>query len=138
MSEPTNKRSDRLAQLCDVTEHPVCFGFPEREPFVAKFLELLSTEGVVAHAAVPSYFLTERNVAPNYRGDLSKIPKGQCGYQEIFKLQLLLGLPDLHHNKGTLAYCSMSGDAIHLVDQMDQGPSTMLKQAAVIEDLFIW
>jgi hypothetical protein len=127
-----------LKSLWDTTPHPRSFGFTEGDSFVAKFMELLSTRDGVAHGTVPPYFLTERKVAPIYSCPAAKTREGHCDYGKTSKLLLLLRLPDLQQDEGTLAYCSMSGNAVHLVDEVDQGPSTVLKQAAIIEEIFIW
>lgn len=132
------KRSDFLAGLWDVTECPGPFGFPERELFVAKFMEFLSTRAGVAYGHAPRYFLTERKVARHYDRGLSIIQRGHCDNHRIPKLLPSLKLPDLSLDEGTLAYCSMSEDVVDLVDRVDQGPSAVLKRAAVIEDVFIW
>lgn len=127
-----------LTSVWDTTDHPRSFGFTEGDSFVAKFMELLATRGGVAHGTVPPYFLTERKVTPIYSCPSAKTREGHCDYGKTSKLLLLLRLPDLRQDEGTLAYCSMSGNAMNLVDEVNQGPSTVLKQAAVIEDIFIW
>jgi len=134
----STSRSRRIEDLWDFTEQPESFGFPDRESFVAKFMELLSTDVGVAYPAVPPFFLTDRKVFLRYSCISPKIHKGHCDYRKTSELQLLLHLPDLKQDEGTLAYCFMSGDTVHLVNGVDQGPSNMLKQAAIIEDILIW
>ena len=118
--------------------HPWCFGFTGFEEFAAKFTQVVSTKIDVAYANVPPYFLTERKITSAAVGGRSITRKGHCDHSEAYKLQLLLNLPELQYEKGAVAYCSMSGDALHLVDEADQGPSATLKQAAIIEEIFIW
>lgn len=134
----STKRIDLLAGVWDVTERHRSFGFPEREPFVAKFMAFLSTRAGGAYGYAPRYFLTERKVARRYDGGSSMIQMGHCDDRGMSKLLPSLKLPDLNLDEGTLAYCSMSEDVVDLVDGVDQGPSAVLKRAAVIEEIFIW
>jgi hypothetical protein len=114
-------------------------GFVEDcDTFVAKLTEVSSVETRSSYTIVPPYFLTERKVASVHHNGPAKTRKGHCDHQEASKLQLLLDLPALENARGSLAYCSMSGDALNLVDEADKGPSATLKQAAIMEGIFVW
>ena len=82
--------------------------------------------------------MTERKIASANFGHRPLTRKGHFDHLGASKLQLLLNVPELQYERGAVAYCSMSGDALHLVDEADQGPSATLKQAAIIEEIFIW
>ena len=132
-------RRDRILEHIWTNAYPALLaGSAEAEEFVAKFTELVSTRARVSYEFVPRFFLTRRKVYGFYGSGRRETHEGHCDDSQPSKLQLLLGLPDLQLGDGTLAYCSMFGDAIELVDEVDQGPSTVLKQAAIIEDVFIW
>jgi hypothetical protein len=66
------------------------------------------------------------------------IHEGILDHQEKSELEQLLGLPDLESTEGSLAYYLSSGKRASLVLKVDQGPSTKLKQAAIVEEIFIW
>jgi hypothetical protein len=57
--------------------------------------------------------------------------------QEKSELEQLLGLPGLGSTEGFFAYCLSSGKTASLVHEMTQGRSSKLKQAAIIEEIFI-
>jgi hypothetical protein len=132
-------RRDRiLAHVWTFAEPALTAGSAESEAFVAMFTELVSTQADVSYEAVPPFFLTKRKVYGHYGSGRLETYEGHFDDGETSKLQLLLALPDLLLGDGTLAYCSMFGDTINLVDGLDQGPSTTLKRAAVLQDTFVW
>lgn len=99
------------------------FGLTGYDTFVVKLTQWLSAKVGVTYAAVPPYFLTDRKVVAAHGGGPPNDRKGYCDRWETRKLQLLLDLPDLHGDKGTLAYGSLSRNAMGLLDNVDQGPS---------------
>ncbi|GAB7322667.1 hypothetical protein MBLNU13_g03572t2 [Cladosporium sp. NU13] len=122
----------------------VCFrnhvwspGFTNAAACKAKLKQVTSTRVDAAYADVKFQFITQRKAGTTQNGTFT-IHEGIIDPQKRSKLEQLLGLPDLESTEGSLAYCVSSGKRTSLVLKMDQGPSTKLKQAAIIEELFIW
>lgn len=111
--------------------------FTDAEAFVAKLTQVTSTRVDAAYVAIPSNFITQRKPGTRYVG-LFQTREGLASRREKLELEQLLGLPDLDSTDGLLAYCSRSGKTASLVREMEQGRSARLKQAAIIEEIFIW
>lgn len=137
-NEYLSRHSTALSSAWNLIIDPWCFGFTGLGDFMAKFTQGVFTKNDVPYASVPPYFLTERKIASAVFGGRPVTRKGHCDHLEASKLQLLLNIPELQYERGAVAYCSMSGSALYLVDDADQGPLATLKQAAIIEEIFIW
>jgi hypothetical protein len=127
-------RNDNLSEARVGTSHMWLSGSNGFNALRTKLAEVTSTRIDAAYSVVPFYFLTKRKV---FRHD-EKTRKGLCKHPEMSKLERLLGLPELDHIECPLAYCSMAESTAQLVRKVDQGPSTRLKEAAIIEKIFIW
>ena len=112
-------------------------GFTDVQAFVAKLTQVTSTRVDVAYAAIPSNFITRRKLDTRYIGPF-QTHEGLVNRQGDTELEQLLGLPDLDSTDGLLAYCSSSRKTASLVRELKQGRSARLKQAAIIEEIFVW
>lgn len=122
--------------LC-IRNHLWSPNFTDAEAFMAKLTQVTSTRVDVAYGAIPSNFITRRKLDVRYIGS-SETREGLANLQEETELEQLLGLPDLDSTDGCLAYCSSSGQTASLIRELKQGRSARLKQAAMIEEIFIW
>lgn len=127
----------RMAVDMCLRDHVWSPGFRNAEAFIAKLTQVTSTRVDVAHVVMPSNFITRRKLDTKYMGS-SQTRERLGNPQEETELEQLLGLPDLDPTDGWLAYCSSSGKTASLVREMEQGRSARLKQAAIIEEIFIW
>ena len=118
-------------------DHVWSHGFTDTEAFKAKVIQVTSTKIDPAYAAVPSDFVTQRTVAARHSWQ-SKTHPGVSNHWDNLKLEQLFGLPDLESKEGSVAYCISSGEIADLLREVQQGRTTRLKQAMIIEDLFIW
>jgi hypothetical protein len=128
--------SNKAVTLCQ--DQRWSHGITDLEAFGAKFAQVRFVSLDAAYAAVPSRFITRRKIAAGVTGPLETRP-GFVNRSQISKLERLLDLPDLQSKEDSLAYCSSSVvDTALLIRKVDQGPSTGLKQAAIIEQIFIY
>ena len=139
LPELTRRRTIHLDVSIDVcfSSHVWSRGFADARACEAKLKQVTSTRLDAAYAAVTLHFITQRK-AGTMQNSRFTVHEGIVDPQKQSELEQMLGLPDLNSTKGWLAYCLSSGKRASLVLGMDQGPSTMLKQAAVVEDIFIW
>ena len=113
-------------------------GFADAKAFLTKLAQVTSTRVDALYAAIPSIFITERKVDDTRKIAQLQTHQGFANRREKSELEQLLGLPDLDSTEGMLAYCSSSRKPASLVHGMAQGRSSKLKQAAIIEEIFIW
>lgn len=128
----------RMAVTLCLQNHVWSPGFADAEAFIAKLAQVTSTRVDAAYVAVPSNFITKRKVDDTKYMYRLQTHEGLADRREKFELEQLLGLPDLGPTEGSLAYCLSSGETASLVCSMTQGRSSKLKQAAIIEEIFIW
>lgn len=141
MSEPdiTEEHIWQLGLVVDGCFHNRIWshGFMDAEALQAKLTEVASTRVAATYAAIPSNFITRR-MAGTMREEPFSFHQGLANDRETSELAQLLGLADLDSTEGSLAYCLRSGKTASLVHEMAQGRSSKLKQAAIIEEIFIW
>jgi hypothetical protein len=82
---------------------------------------------------IPSIVHTTR--ALTFRGMYQEIPGDYSSQDAVF--HKLLGLPLLDADK-TLAFCSHKFETFVLFAKVASGPSTLLQQAGVLEDIYVW
>jgi hypothetical protein len=92
-----------------------------------------SCSDLAAYPLIPSIFHTRR--ALFYHGMHEEIPGDYSSQNPMF--HTLLGLPLLDADD-SLAFCSHRFEAFLLLARIASGPSTLLQQAAVLEDIYIW